>query len=146
MKRSAVVTGEIDTAALIEEIRSPRFGAISVFIGTVREVNDGRPVASIEYSAYKAMAETELERILDEARDHFGVSALIVEHRIGQLELGDVSVAIVVAGAHRAPALDCTRFVIEELKKRVPIWKMEHYADGSREWIDPTRASAGSPA
>jgi len=144
MKRSTIVNRQIDPASLIEEVSSQQVGAISVFIGTVRDVNDGRSVSSIEYSAYKAMAETELARILDEAEESLGVSDLVVEHRIGLLELGDVSVAIVAAHAHRAPALDCTRYVIEEIKKRVPIWKMEHYADGTRVWVDPTRKAQES--
>jgi molybdopterin synthase catalytic subunit len=138
VSRLAVVTSEIDVASLIDQARSPQFGAVSIFIGTVREINEGRPVTAIEYSAYKSMAEAELRRILDEAEERFAISTLIVEHRVGLLGLGDTSVAIVAAHAHRAPALDCTRYVIEELKKRVPIWKMEHYADGTREWIDPT--------
>ncbi|HEY3746565.1 MAG TPA: molybdenum cofactor biosynthesis protein MoaE [Gemmatimonadaceae bacterium] len=146
MKRSAVVTCEIDPAALLAEIRSPDHGAISSFIGTVRELNDGRRVSAIEYSAYTAMAELELKRILDEAEQRFDLHSLIVEHRTGRLELGDVSVAVIVAHAHRAPALDCTRFVIEEIKKRLPIWKMEHYEDGTREWVDPTRAAEASRA
>ncbi|GAC1492858.1 MAG: hypothetical protein NVS1B5_18000 [Gemmatimonadaceae bacterium] len=87
------------------------------------------------------MAESELEGILAEAQALFGVTAIAVQHRVGALALGDVSVAIVAAHAHRAPALDCTRFVIEEIKKRVPIWKREHYANGEDEWVDPTRAS-----
>jgi molybdopterin synthase catalytic subunit len=139
MSRFALVPREIDPASLIKEIASAEYGATSLFIGTVRGVNDGRSVSGIDYSSYTAMAEAELERILDEAEDRFGVSALIVEHRVGPLSLGDVSVAIAAAHAHRAPALDCTRYVIEEIKKRVPIWKMEHYIDGTREWVDPTR-------
>jgi molybdopterin synthase catalytic subunit len=141
MKRSSIITRAIDPTSLINEVASPEHGAISVFIGTVRDVNDGRSVSSIEYSAYKSMAESELERILDEAEERFGISALIVEHRIGLLGLGDTSVAIAAAHEHRAPALDCTRYVIEEIKKRVPIWKMEHYSDGTREWVDPTRTA-----
>jgi molybdopterin synthase catalytic subunit len=141
MKRAAIVSRAIDPASLLAEVRSIEYGAISSFIGTVRDLNDGRKVSAIEYSAYSAMAELELKRILDEAEERFGVDALIVEHRIGHLELGDVSVAIVVAHEHRAPALDSTRYVIEEIKKRVPIWKMEHYEDGTREWVDPTHAA-----
>ncbi|MDQ6769571.1 MAG: molybdenum cofactor biosynthesis protein MoaE [Gemmatimonadota bacterium] len=144
MKRSSVVIREINPGSLIKEVASPHSGAISVFIGTVREVNDGRAVSSIEYSAYEAMAKLELDQILDEAEKRFGVSDLVVEHRIGSLELGDVSVAIAAAHPHRAPALDCTRYVIEEIKTRVPIWKMEHYADGTREWVDPTRSGQAS--
>jgi molybdopterin synthase catalytic subunit len=144
MRRASIDTSEIDPALLINEVSSPQSGAISIFVGTVREVNEGRSVSGIEYSAYKSMASAELERILDEAEARFGVSALVVEHRIGLLGLGDVSVAIAAAHPHRAPALDCTRFVIEEIKKRVPIWKKEHYADGTREWVDPTRAARAS--
>lgn len=138
MRRSAIVTRAIDPAALMAEVQSTEFGAISVFAGTVRDTNDGRSVTAIDYSAYTSMAESELESILAEAQDRFGVMGIVAEHRVGTLALGDVSVAIVAAHAHRAPALDCTRFVIEEIKKRVPIWKREHYADGAREWVDPT--------
>jgi molybdopterin synthase catalytic subunit len=144
MRRALIRTSEIDPGSLINEVGAPQHGAISLFIGTVREVNEGRSVSAIEYSAYQSMASAELERILDEAEARFGVSALVVEHRIGLLDLGDVSVAIAAAHPHRAPALDCTRYVIEEIKKRVPIWKKEHYTDGTREWIDPTRVEATS--
>jgi molybdopterin synthase catalytic subunit len=146
MRRASIVVSAIDPASLIEEVSSPRYGAISLFVGTVREVNEGRSVSAIEYSAYKSMASAELERILDEAVERFGISALVVEHRIGLLGLGEVSVAIAAAHPHRAPALDSTRYVIEEIKKRVPIWKKEHYADGTREWVDPTRAPQVSSA
>ena len=141
MNRVAIVTREISPALLIAEVQSTEFGAISVFAGTVRDTNDGRSVTAIDYSAYTSMAEAELGSILAEAEDRFGAVAIVVEHRVGPLTLGDVSVAIVAAHAHRAPALDCTRFVIEEIKKRVPIWKREHYSDGSSEWVDPTQPS-----
>jgi len=144
MKRSTIVSREIVPASLIDEVRAAAYGAISSFIGTVRDLNDGRKVSAIDYSAYTGMAESELRHILDEAEKRFGVHALIVEHRIGHLELGDVSVAIVAAHEHRSPALDCTRFVIEQIKQRVPIWKMEHYEDGTREWVDPTLAAETS--
>jgi len=123
---------------MMAEVQSEEFGAISVFAGTVRDTNDGRSVTAIDYTAYTSMAESELESILAEAQGRFGVMEIVVEHRVGTLALGDVSVAIVAAHAHRAPALDCTSYVIEEIKKRVPIWKREHYADGAREWVDPT--------
>lgn len=146
MRRVALVTRAIDPAALIATIASVGSGAISLFAGTVRDTNDDRAVTAIDYSAYTSMAESELDQIVAEAEDRFGVSALIVEHRIGLLSLGDVSVAIAAAHPHRAPALDCTRYVIEEIKKRVPIWKMEHYVDGTREWVDPTRATGVTSA
>ena len=141
MKRVAIVTRTINPAALIAEVQSTEFGAISLFIGTVRDTNDGRPVQALDYSAYTAMAESELAEIVGEAGARFGAPAVVVEHRIGPLALGDVSVAIVSASAHRESAIECTRYVIEEIKKRVPIWKREHYSDGKREWVDPTRAN-----
>src|SRR5689334_19805546 len=140
MKRAAVVTRAIDPAALVAEVQSAEFGAISLFVGTVRDVNDGRTVMGLDYSAYVAMAESELAAILDEAETNFGIGAIAIEHRIGTLALGEVSVAVASAHAHRRPAIECTRFVIEEIKSRVPIWKLEHYADGARQWVDPTQA------
>ena len=141
MRSVAIVTRPIDPAKIISRVAAEGYGAISLFAGTVRDTNDGRAVTAIDYSAYTSMAESELEQIVAEAEDRFGVSALVIEHRVGLLSLGEVSVAIAAAHPHRAPALDCTRYVIEEIKKRVPIWKMEHYVDGTREWVDPTKAS-----
>ncbi len=147
MSRASIVTREIDLARLVEAVRSPSHGAISIFVGTVRDLNDGRSVSAIEYSAYTAMAQEELERIADESEKRFGVSAVVIEHRIGVLDISETSIAIVAAHPHRAPAMDTTRYIIEEIKKRVPIWKMEHYSDGTREWVDPTRvAKQTSPA
>ena len=100
MRRASIVAGAIDPASLIDEVSSSEYGAISLFVGTVREVNEGRSVSAIEYSAYKSMASDELERILDEAVERFGISALVVEHRIGLLGLGEVSVAIAAAHPH----------------------------------------------
>ena len=146
MRRASLVDREIDPAALISEVSDQRFGAVAVFIGAVREVNEGRGVSAIDYSAYVAMAQTEMDQIVAEAADAFGVGAIAVEHRLGSLALGDISVAIAAAHQHRAPALDATRFVIEQIKARVPIWKLEHYVDGSREWVDPTRPSGATRA
>ena len=137
MIRSAIVDRDIDVASLIGEVRSADTGAVSVFIGTVRETSEGRSVALLEYEAYQAMAKSELGVIVSEAADQFGISALVAEHRIGQLAVGDVSVVIASAHAHRAAAIECTHYVIEAIKKRVPIWKREHFSDGTREWVDP---------
>ena len=133
--RTALVDHAIDVAALIAEVGDNSCGASAVFLGHVRNVNDGRAVNGIEYSAYRSMALREMTAIVREAHERFGVSRLVVEHRLGTLALGEVSVAIVAAHPHRAPALDSVRFVIEQLKRRVPIWKLEHYADGTREWV-----------
>ena len=144
MKRVALVRTPIVAASLVAEVAAPSCGATTLFLGTVRDVNDGREVTGIDYSAYTSMAERELGAIVGAAAERFPGIRIVVEPRLGSLALGDVSVAIAVAHARRAPALDAQRFVIEELKRRVPIWKREQYADGTRAWVDPTRAHAES--
>lgn len=133
--RTRLVAGPIDSQALIAEVARTANGALVLFVGTVRDVNDGRPVSGMEYSAYESMAERELAEIARETSERFGTPDIVVEHRLGELELGEASVAIAVAHPHRAQAYDASRYVIEQLKKRVPIWKLEHYEDGSREWV-----------
>ena len=142
--RVALVNHPIDVASLISEATDESCGASATFLGTVRDVNEGRPVTGIEYSAYRGMAEREMASIANEAAAKFGVTRLVIEHRLGALTLGDVSVAVVTAHAHRAPALDANRYAIEELKRRVPIWKLELYTDGTREWVGAGSA-AGNP-
>lgn len=134
--RTAIVDRPIDIAALIGEVASTANGATLLFVGTVREINEGRPVSGMEYTAYRGMADRELADIAREAREKFGSDDIAVEHRIGVLELGEASVAIAVAHPHRGEAYDASRYVIEQLKKRVPIWKLELYLDGSREWVN----------
>ncbi len=143
--RTAVVDRPIDTAAVLAEVASTANGATILFIGTVREVNEGRRVTGIDYSAYSGMAEAELRTIVDEVSSRFGTGDVVVEHRIGTLGLGEASIAIAVAHPRRAAAFEAARLIIEEVKRRVPIWKREHYADGTREWVDPTRPAAGAP-
>lgn len=142
MTRSAVVDRPIDVAQLIAEVSHVRYGAVATFVGTVRNVHDGRAVTALEYSAYESMAESELRRIMEEACGHWAGCTIVVEHRVGTLALGDVAVAIAAAHEHRGPAFDACRYVIEQLKQRVPMWKREHYADGTREWVDPSQGSS----
>ena len=143
--RVALVDRPIDAASLIAEVSDESCGAASVFLGCVRNVNDGRAVTGIEYSAYRSMAEREMNSIAGEASERYGVSRLVLEHRLGELGLGEISVAVVIAHPHRGPSLDATRYVIEQLKQRVPIWKLELYADGAREWVGATESPASSP-
>ena len=133
--RSALVRAPIDIASLTAEVSGEAHGAIASFIGTVRSTNDGKPVTGIDYSAYDAMAEKEMGAIASEAGKKFGTDAIVIEHRVGFLAVGEASVAIVVSHQRRAPALDAVRYIIEELKVRVPIWKCEQYSDGSRDWV-----------
>lgn len=139
--RVALVRHPIDAAALVSEVSSRSAGATSLFLGTVRDVNDRKAVQGIDYSAYEPMALRELEAIAGEAAERFGTAHVVMEHRLGYLELTEASIGIAVSHPRRAAAMDATRFVIEEVKKRVPIWKREHYVDGTREWVDPTRPS-----
>ena len=135
MENLARVTKQpIDSGQMLGAV-SPDDGAALLFWGVVRNENDGRPVSSLEYSAYAEMAEREMQRIADEARERFGTGAIHVVHRVGKLEIGEASVAIAVASPHRAEAYDASRYVIEELKRRVPVWKREGYVDGETEWV-----------
>jgi molybdopterin synthase catalytic subunit len=131
---------------VVHAASSPRNGAVLLFLGAVRQVNEGRDVTGIDYAAYEAMAQRELETIVEEGAAQFATRDIAVQHRLGELAVEDISVAIAVGHAHRDAAYAASRWVIEELKRRVPIWKREHYTDGTREWIDPTgHASAGVP-
>lgn len=134
--RTAVVDRPIDPAALLAEVASAESGASALFVGTVRRVNEGRAVTGIDYTAYGPMAESEMATIAAEAAERFGAERIVVEHRVGTLALGEASIIIAVSHAHRAPAMDAQRYLIEEIKKRVPVWKREHYADGTLEWVE----------
>ena len=142
MIRAAVVETVIEPAVLISEVSDDANGATVIFLGTVRSTSDGREVSGIEYSAYREMAEAEMTRILDEAREQFGLENAVLEHRIGTLGIGDVSICAVTSAPHRRPAVDGLHFIVEETKGRVPIWKLEHYRDGTREWVGAGSASA----
>ncbi|HEU4879222.1 MAG TPA: molybdenum cofactor biosynthesis protein MoaE [Gemmatimonadaceae bacterium] len=136
MIRAAIVREPIDVNRLTREVTLDSCGAIAIFLGTVRANNDGRAVTGIEYSSYEEMAHREMTVILGEAMERFGIEAGVIEHRIGELAVGDASIAVVVAHAHRGPAMDALRYVIDETKRRAPVWKLEHYTDGTREWVN----------
>ena len=123
-----LVRHRIDPERLIARVARPANGAILLFLGVVRDVNEGRGVTGIEYTAYEAMAESELSAISEEALVKFG-GELAIEHRLGELALEEASVGIAVGHPHRAEAYEASRWVIEELKRRVPIWKREHQVD-----------------
>ena len=142
--RVALVRTPIDVVELLAAVADHATGATTLFLGTVRDVNDGRAVTGIEYTAYESMAERELRAVASEAAERWAPLHVAVVHRLGTLALGEASVAIAIAHARRAPAMEAQRYVIEELKRRVPIWKLEHYVDGTREWVDPTSAGRGT--
>jgi molybdopterin synthase catalytic subunit len=124
----------IDVATLLADVQSPERGGTCVFLGTVR--NDG-DVTAIDYSAYEAMAFVEIERILREAQERWPDARVMLQHRLGVIPAGEASIAITAAAPHREEAFAACRFVIEEVKQRLPIWKKELHADGSATWIDP---------
>ncbi|MGN6393738.1 MAG: molybdenum cofactor biosynthesis protein MoaE [Gemmatimonadales bacterium] len=136
---AAIIDRPIDLARLLAGVQSPERGGVAVFLGQVRNHHDGRAVTGLEYSAYVPMAEAECARIVAEATSRWEVTVAL-EHRIGTLAVGDTAVAVVTASAHRDAAFVACRYVIDEVKRRVPVWKRERYADGSVLWVDPTTA------
>jgi molybdopterin synthase catalytic subunit len=130
-----IISEPIDVTALERRVRGDARGGVVTFLGVVRErSDDDRPVTGLSYEAHQAMAVAEFERIADEARERFGGCEIAVVHRVGDLRIGEVAVAVAVASAHRGTAFDACEYVIDELKRRAPIWKKEHYADGDSVW------------
>jgi molybdopterin synthase catalytic subunit len=142
----AIVEGPIDVGALISSARRPDCGAISTFVGTTRiDASEGASVEYLEYEAYRPMADRKLEEIGAEIEDRWDVREVSIVHRIGRVEPGEASVAIVVASPRRGPAFEASRYAIERIKQLVPIWKREVWSDGyvwvgsqvgTREWAD----------
>jgi molybdopterin synthase catalytic subunit len=124
----------LELGALLARVESPGRGGVACFLGTVRDNQGGRSVLRLEYSAYAPMAEAECARIVAEAEERWDC-AVAMAHRIGTLEVGDTAVAIAAASPHREEAFAACRYVIEEVKRRVPIWKREIFADGQVEWV-----------
>lgn len=127
----------IDPAALTDAVRGPANGAVVLFLGTVREMTGEARTLRLGYDAHAPMAEAKLAALEAEALARWPVSAVAVSHRLGVLELGEISVAVAVGSPHRATAFDAARWLIDTLKEVVPIWKQEHWPDGTTEWVHP---------
>ena len=134
----------IDLRTMEAQVRRPDRGAVVSFVGQVRDHHAGRVVTSLGYSAYEPMVERICADIVSNAETRWPVSVAMV-HRVGELAIGDSAVAIVVAGGHRDEAFAACRWVIEEVKIRLPIWKRERYTDGTQSWVDPTAAAGTIP-
>jgi molybdopterin synthase catalytic subunit len=146
MIHAAIVHHPIRNEDVLAHVGAEQDGATVLFLGVVRDHADGRPVTGMTYEAYEEMAEPVLREIALEAAQRVGSDRVAVVHRVGDLGIGDVSVAIAVSSPHRAESFDASRYVIEEIKKRLPVWKKEHYTDGSREWVEGTVPPAAGAA
>lgn len=125
----------IDQRAVEARVRSSACGAVVTFLGAVRErADDGRAVNGLQYEAFDAMAVSEFDAIVAEARERFGEVSIAAEHRVGELRVGEIAVVVCVAAAHRGEAFAACRYAIDELKRRAPIWKKELYVEGGGDW------------
>jgi molybdopterin synthase catalytic subunit len=127
----------IDTAALLAAVNSPQAGAVVLFLGTVREFTGERRTLALNYECYPEMAERKLAELETEARRRWTLVECAIVHRLGRLELAEISVAVAVSSAHRAVAFEAGQWLIDTLKEVVPIWKQELWADGTTEWVHP---------
>src|SRR5215470_9839629 len=135
MSRATIVREPIDTRGVLERIKSPEDGAAIAFEGVVRNNTRGRQTLYLDYEAYEAMALKQMEELAEEALGQFKVRDVAIVHRLGRLEIGETSVLIVVSSAHRAAAYEASRWLIDTLKRSVPIWKKEYFVDGAV-WAD----------
>lgn len=133
--RASIVREPIDSRKIVELLKRPEDGACCVFEGVTRNQTRGRKTLYLDYEAYEPMALTEMERLLAEVKNKFVIRDAVIVHRLGRLAIGETSVLIVVASAHRAAAFDACRWLIDTLKKTVPIWKKEYFEDGGV-WAD----------
>jgi molybdopterin synthase catalytic subunit len=145
----ALIHEPIDREALVRKLKQPSDGALVVFDGIVRDNTRGRKTLYLDYEAYEEMALGQMQKLAREAGEKFPIDRVGIVHRLGRLEIGESSILIVVTSAHRAAAFDACRWLIDTLKRTVPIWKKEHFADGAV-WTDgepfPAELGPGTPA
>ena len=135
MPHASLVRDPIDPARVLALVGDEGHGAAVLFLGVVRNEADGRAVSGMTYDAYEEMAAVVLVAIADEACERWGTDRMAVLHRVGELSVGDVSVAIAVSSCHRTEAFEAARYVIEEIKHRLPGWKKERYVGGDEAWV-----------
>ena len=132
-----LTTEPIDHPALTEQVRRRTCGAVVTFLGTVRDLTGERTTVALDYEAYPGMAERKMAEIERDTRARWPVGEIVMVHRLGHLEVGEVSVAVAVSCPHRAEAFEACRHAIDRLKELVPIWKKENWGDGTSEWVHP---------
>lgn len=132
------ITDKIITGAEVQQaVVAPDAGAVVLFLGTVRNNTDGRPVHHLEYEAYPPMAEKKMAEIAQEISEKWGIHRVAMIHRVGKLQVGEVSVAVAVASPHRKDGFKACQYAMNRLKQIVPIWKREVWVDGEAEWVKP---------
>jgi molybdopterin synthase catalytic subunit len=144
MKRFSFSREDLTSDQVRQHIADDASGACVIFEGWVRNHNEGQQVQRLEYDAYESLGVKEGERIISEAEQRFGISTVYCVHRLGQLEIGGMAVIVGVSTPHRDEAFEACRFIIDEVKHRVPIWKKEHYVNGDSGWVNCERCSAAA--
>src|SRR4029079_7004979 len=132
------------SASVLSSVSSPAAGAVVLFLGTTREITNGRRTISLDYECYPQMAERKLAELESEAKNRWPILDCAIVHRLGRVEVGEASVAVAVSSAHRQAAFEAGQWLIDTLKQVVPIWKQEHWADGTTAWVHP--GLDGTPA
>ncbi len=127
----------IDATAVLSRVQTPQAGAVVLFLGTTREMTKGRRTVALDYECYPAMADRKLRELETQARHQWPLVECLIVHRLGHLELGEASVAIAVSSVHREAGFAAAKWLIDTIKQVVPIWKQEHWDDGTQEWIHP---------
>ena len=135
----------IDVAPLLAAAARPACGAINLFLGTTRDHHDGRRVVRLEYEAYERMALDVLASLERAAQERFGLAHCAIVHRLGEVPVTEASVMVVASAPHRAAAFDAARWVMDQLKQQVPIWKKEHFAEGDPAWVKGHPLAGGGP-
>lgn len=140
-----VTTEPIVVSDLLRSVSGVERGGVVLFLGTVRRSPEDGPVGAIEYSAYVEMADAEFERIVREARERWPEAAYAAQHRVGHVAVGEPSIAVAAAAPHRAEAFAACRYIIDEAKKRLPVWKKELLDDGRTRWREDSQPSGTPP-
>jgi molybdopterin synthase catalytic subunit len=134
--KSGITRRPIDPARVLESVMEDSAGGVVLFLGTVRNTNRGKTITGVDYEAYKEMAERRIDELAREVRKRWPVKRLTFVHRVGNLKVGDVSVAVAVSAVHRAESFEAARFAIDRIKKSLPIWKHETLKGGARVWLE----------
>lgn len=138
-----IVSEPVNPQALLDSVASDLAGAVVLFVGTTRQLTDGRETIQLSYDCYQPMALKKMHQLAEQAIQNWNLTGCSIVHRIGAVPVGEASVVIATSSAHRPPALRANEWLIDELKRQVPIWKQEWYSDGTTEWVHPVQKPEG---